>query len=33
MEGAAWVTRANQLALAGVRLMPADRAFSPRPLR
>jgi trans-AT polyketide synthase/acyltransferase/oxidoreductase domain-containing protein len=33
MEGAAWVTRANQLALAGVRLLPADRAFSPRPLR
>ena len=33
MEGAAWVTRANQLALAGVTLGPADRAFSPRPLR
>jgi PfaD family protein len=33
MEGAAWVTRANQLSLAGVPLAPADRAFSPRSLR
>lgn len=33
MEGAAWMTRANQLSLAGVPLGPADRAFSPRPLR
>ena len=33
LEGAAWVTRANQLRLAGVPLTSADRAFSPRPLR
>ena len=33
MEGAAWMTRANQLSLAGVPLGPADRAFVPRPLR
>ena len=33
LEGAAWVTRANQLALAGVPLSGAERAFSPRPLR
>ncbi len=33
LEGAAWLSRANQLRLAGVPLSPADRAFSPRPLR
>lgn len=33
MEGAAWLTRAHQLRLAGVQLDPADQAFAPRPLR
>ena len=33
MEGAAWLTRAHQLRLAGVPLGPADNTFSPRPLR
>ena len=33
LEGAAHVTRANQLALAGVTLDPGSRTFTPRPLR
>jgi len=33
MEGAAWLTRAHQLRLAGVPLGPADNTFSPRQLR
>ncbi|MEM7416268.1 MAG: PfaD family polyunsaturated fatty acid/polyketide biosynthesis protein [Gemmatimonadota bacterium] len=33
LEGAAHLTRANQLRLAGVSLAPGDRAFAPRPLR
>ena len=33
LEGAAHVTRANQLRLAGVPLSAHDSAFSPRPLR
>jgi PfaD family protein len=33
LEGAAWVTRASQLRLAGVPLAPGDGTFVPRPLR
>jgi PfaD family protein len=33
LEGAAWVTRAGQLRLAGVPLASGDRSFAPRPLR
>ena len=33
MEGAAWLTRAHQLRLAGVPLGAADLTYSPRPLR
>lgn len=33
MEGAAWLTRAHQLRLAGVPVGPADTTFAPRPLR
>ena len=33
MEGAAWLTRAHQLRLAGVPLGPADITYAPRPLR
>ena len=33
LEGAAHLTRANQLRLAGVPLSPGDVAFAPRPLR
>lgn len=33
LEGAAWLTRARQLQLAGVRLGRRDCIFSPRPLR
>ena len=33
LEGAAHVTRAHQLRMAGVPLAPGDAAFAPRPLR
>ena len=33
LEGAAYITRANQLRLAGVPLTSRDSIFSPRPLR
>ncbi|MEM7204847.1 MAG: PfaD family polyunsaturated fatty acid/polyketide biosynthesis protein [Planctomycetota bacterium] len=33
LEGAAHITRANQLSLAGVAIAPGERGFQPRPLR